>query len=68
MKRIERMKYKSKLAYNNEFNKENYKCISFRLSYANEKELIDWLDNFDNKKEYITNLIMKDMKRMKKKG
>lgn len=60
-KREEKRRYKNKIAYNNAFNKENYKGISFRLSYSSESELIEWLDNFDNKKDYIISLIRKDM-------
>lgn len=47
--------------YNNKYNKENYKGISFRLSTKNEADLIDWMSDKDTK-SYIVSLIRKDMK------
>ena len=60
-KRELKKRYKARLSYTNQFNKENYKQISIRLSLDNESDIINWLDNFDSNKEYITSLIRKDM-------
>ena len=61
---LERKQYKARLAYNNDFNKENYMQVNFRLSYAKEADLIEFLKNYDSNKEIITTLIRKEIKRL----
>lgn len=63
MKKNIKEAYKRKVAYNNEFNKANYKGIAIRLSYSKEANIINWLSNFDNMKEYLVTLITEDMKK-----
>ena len=55
--------YKKKLAFTREYNKEHYKSVSFRLDYDRERDIIDWLDNYDSNKAYLVSLIKKDMRR-----
>lgn len=61
-KREMKKKKLERLAYNNAFNKENYKQVNMRFSYSKEQELIEWIANFDSPKDYIVSLIKKDMK------
>lgn len=56
----------NKQEYNNQYNRNAYTGISFRLSNRTESEMIDWIRSQDNAKEYICSLISKDMKRKKK--
>lgn len=53
--------------YNNRYNAENYKNISFRLSYSKESDLIEFLDNFPDRKEFFVTLIRKEIKRLNRK-
>ena len=60
-------KKKEKIAYNNEFNKANYLSYSFRLSRANEYNIITWLaQRPEGLKPYLICLIEADMKRQKR--
>ena len=60
-------KKKEKIAYNNEFNKANYLSYSFRLSRANEYNIITWLaQRPEGLKPYLIGLIEADMKRQKR--
>ena len=61
-KRELKKKKLERLAYNNAFNKENYKQINMRFSYSKEQELIEWMANFVSPKDYIVSLIKRDMK------
>lgn len=67
LKREEKLR-RARIKYNNNYNKEHYQTISFRLSYDNESELIEFLNNFKNRKEFFTTLIKKEMKRMNKRN
>ena len=48
--------------YTKRYNKDNYKCISFRFNKEKESELIAWLDNQEEVTSYIRKLIKADMK------
>ncbi len=58
--------YMKKLAYNNAYNRENYRSFSIRYSKENEAELIQWLESQPGVKKYISDLILADMKKKKK--
>lgn len=45
-----------KVGYN-----DNARIITMRFHTINEKELIDWLEAYENKQEYIKSLIREDM-------
>ena len=49
------------LNYIAEFNKENYKMYQFRVKKS-DSDLINKLDSVTNRNNYITNLIMEDIK------
>ncbi len=53
--------YDRKLAYNNEYNRNNYRSFSIRYHKVDEKKIIKWLEKQPGVKEYITNLIVTDM-------
>lgn len=59
--------YESRLEYNNTYNRTNYKSFSMRLNINEEADLIDWLKSQDSTKEYLVNLIRKDMEKSSKK-
>lgn len=59
--------YIKKLAYNNAYNRQNYKSFSIRLNRESESEMIDWLNDMPSVKEYLVHLIQKDMEREAKK-
>lgn len=52
----------NKNKYSAEYNKKNYTGISFRLNNETEADLIDFL-NHRNTKQYITDLIRKDIRK-----
>ena len=52
---------KSKENYIKQYNKEKYKMYQFRIRKS-DTELINKLDNVQNRNSYITNLIMNDIK------
>lgn len=66
MEALKKARMRATLDYNNKFNRENYKNYSFRLNTSTEADLIEFLENFDQRKEYFVTLIRKDMKRLNK--
>ena len=52
---------KDRLAYNNAYNKANYKGISIRLNAKTESDIIKWLAEKDTKAT-IVQLIRKEMR------
>ena len=53
--------YKHKLQYNNIYNRNNYRSFSVRFNNNSEKNIIEWLENQDSVKSYLTRLISEDM-------
>ena len=53
---------KKKLAYNNEYNRQNYRSFSIRMNRQEEKHIINWLEKQKGLKQYIISLIEKDMR------
>lgn len=53
--------YEHKLAYNNQYNRENYRSFSIRYDKVQEKKIIRWLEKQPGVKQYVTDLIVKDM-------
>ena len=51
----------NKEAYINQYNKDNYKMYQFRVRKS-DVDLINKLDNVQNRNSYITNLIINDIK------
>lgn len=49
------------LKYISEYNKENYKMYQFRVRKS-DKDLINKLDNVENRYAYLRNLILNDIK------
>lgn len=67
---IEALKKKhmrARLDYNNDFNREHYKQVNFRLSYEKESDIIDFLQNVDSNKDLFVTLIRKEIKRVNRK-
>ena len=60
LKREEKIR-RARMKYNNEYNKEHYQTVSFRLSYDKESDVIEFLDNFKNRKAFFVALIRKEM-------
>lgn len=59
----------SKAEYNNNYNKQNYIGVSFRVHKHNDKDIADALKGQENMKEYICRLIRADVrKRQRRKG
>jgi len=52
---------KAQLAAIARYNKENTKTYLLRLNKETEKDIIDWLEDTDNKSGYIKDLIRKDI-------
>ena len=46
---------------NAKWRKENIKRYEFTLNKTNEKDVMEYLDTKPNKREYLINLIRKDM-------
>jgi hypothetical protein len=67
MKQTKKSDYMKKLAYNNAYNRQNYKSFSIRLNKETEADLIEWLGSKDAVKEYLVHLIRKDMEKENKK-
>ena len=51
-----------KIDYNNRYNREHYRTISFRFNWNSERDLIDHLRSKRSPKAYIVRLIRQDMK------
>lgn len=43
-KKAEKNTYEKKLAYNNEYNRQNYRSFSIRMNREEEKHIINWLE------------------------
>lgn len=54
--------YKKKLAYNNQYNRNNYRSFSVRFNINGEADIIEWLEKKKSVKAYLTSLIQNDMK------
>ncbi|MBP3890547.1 MAG: hypothetical protein J6D29_00030 [Solobacterium sp.] len=59
--------YQKKLLYNNTYNREHYRSFSIRYDIESEKQIIKWLEKQPTLKGYVTELILNDMKKAKKK-
>ena len=59
--------YEKKLIYNNAYNREKYRSFSVRYNIVTEAPIIEWLQEKESTKEYLTELILKDMEKKKKK-
>ena len=59
--------YQKKLLYNNMYNREHYRSFSIRYDIESEKQIIKWLEKQPSLKGYVTELILNDMKKSKKK-
>lgn len=53
--------YEKKLAYNNAYNRENYRSFSIRFGKDSEKKIIKWLEKQPSIKAYVTSLVQADM-------
>lgn len=51
----------NQIEYISQYNKQNYKMYQFRVK-KNDADLIDKLDNVDNRNAYLTNLVLNDIK------
>ncbi len=51
--------------YNNTYKKETYKSYMLRLNKKNNGDVISWLETQDNKRNYMIDLIRKDMQERK---
>ena len=49
------------IEYISNYNKKNYKMYQFRVKKS-DTDLIDKLDNVENRNAYLTNLVLEDMK------
>lgn len=54
--------YKKKLAYNNQYNRNNYRSFSVRFNINGETDIIEWLEKKKSVKAYLTSLIQNDMR------
>ena len=59
--------YQKKLLYNNMYNREHYRSFSIRYDIESEKQIVKWLEKQPSLKGYVTELILNDMKKSKKK-
>ncbi len=60
-KSTDKQAYENKLAYNNEYNRKNYRSFSIRFNREDEKKIIKWLEKKKNLKQYLKTLIVRDM-------
>ncbi len=60
-KSTDKRAYENKLAYNNEYNRKNYRSFSIRFNREDEKKIIKWLEKKKNLKHYVKSLIVQDM-------
>lgn len=58
--------YDSVKKYVNEYQKQNIKTVPFRLNINTEADILEWLDQQENKRQYIISLIREDI--LKKQG
>lgn len=60
-------KKKQKYIYDrdNNWKKENTRCINVRYNIENDKDILEMLDSVPNKAEYIRQLIKQDIARKK---
>lgn len=58
--------YDSVKKYVNEYQKQNIKTVPFRLNINTEADILEWLDQQENKRQYIISLIRADI--LKKQG
>ena len=58
-------RYKNKLEYNNQYNRNNYRSFSIRFNINDEHEIISRLESQESIKSYITALILNDIKKSK---
>lgn len=54
---------KNRMDYNNEYNRNNYRSFSVRFNKKSEREIIHWLESQNSVKEYLTDLILQDMRK-----
>lgn len=59
-----KMVSKKRLEYNNQYNKQKYKNINFRIN-KDDTEILDKLKSVPNKARYLTDLIRQDIKKSK---
>ena len=58
--------YDSVKKYVNECQKQNIKTVPLRLNINTEADILEWLDQQENKRQYIISLIRADI--LKKQG
>ena len=56
---------KNNYAAQNAYNKQNMKSFAFRFNLNTEADIIEWLEQQDNKAGYIKELIRADMAKRK---
>ena len=54
----------NKQSYNDKYNKENYKTVSFRVNKKDDQKILEHLKEQPNLKEYICGLVAKDLQRL----
>ena len=57
--------YANKCEYQQEYEKTNYRRITFKFNVANDLEVIERLEAQDNATDYVRKLILKDIKENK---
>ena len=62
-KKAEKNTYEKKLAYNNEYNRQNYRSFSIRMNREEEKHIINWLEKQKSLKKYIISSYIKNNKK-----
>lgn len=62
--KLKKAQKKALRAKEQEYRKENYRSYTIRFSYANESDILEFMDNFESPKAIITTLIRKEMKRL----
>lgn len=53
---------KKRLEYNNQYNKQKYKNINFRVN-KEDTEILEKIKSVPNKAKYLTDLICQDIKK-----
>lgn len=66
-KMTKKSQYKRKLEYNNTYNRNNYRSFSVRFNNKSETDIIEWLEQKEFVKAYLTQLIKADMEASKPK-